>query len=279
MKFKINYQINYKLFLQNFFNIYFLNYLSMLGQGQIVNHNETQVKSVYQIRYCDKKYEQEHLLIQEFRQNQSELMKNVDLQTDSLVEATRMLDQAIKLDNQVPKIYFDKGLSLNERKSQHDVIKIFQEAIDSNNTDANFFIQKGFYPTFLYLGLSFSNLQYYQLAVDMFDQAIQFDSSCPTSYFYKGRSLAQLNKHLEALNQYDLAIKLQPNQSQAYHFKGFQLIIIQVCHISAQKNIKKPQICRIMQQNQTHNMLRLIFTKVLKVFYFYRISFVNLKTQ
>jgi tetratricopeptide (TPR) repeat protein len=128
-------------------------------------------------------------------------------------EAITAYNQALHLDPNLPRAYYNKGFALVLLQRYEEAIPVLDQAIRLNPNDALVYNNKGF---------ALYNLKRNEEAVLLFDQAIRLNRYLDFVYNNKGCALLDLQRYEEAISVFDQAISLNP-RGRVYNNKGFAL--------------------------------------------------------
>ena len=133
-------------------------------------------------------------------------------------ESIKYSDQAIECKNVAALNYKRDLLSLNYNndKFNKESIELFEQALQLNRdliSAKDYFNQ----------GISYMCLLKHQLAISLFEKAIQLNSSFTRAYLSKANCFYNLKKYEEAIDFYSKVIELNPNFLNAYISKEMVL--------------------------------------------------------
>ncbi len=120
-------------------------------------------------------------------------------------------DQAIELDPNDARAYYNRGNSKSELGDYKDAIADYDQAIELDPNNAMAYNNRG---------NSKSDLGDEEGAIADYDQAIVFDPNFAEPYNNRGYSKTKLGDYKDAIPDFDQAIVLDPNFEHAYQNRG-----------------------------------------------------------
>ena len=127
-------------------------------------------------------------------------------------KAVDYLTQAIRLDPDDVKAYYNRGVAYSDLKQYQQAINDYTQAIR---------IDPSLVPAYNNRGVTYGRLKQYQQAINDFDQAIRLDPSLTQAYSNRGITYAGLKQYQQAIKDYTQAIRIDPNfAASAYTSSG-----------------------------------------------------------
>ena len=120
-------------------------------------------------------------------------------------------NQAIRLQPDLAKAYYNRGIAKGALKQYKDAIADYNEAIRLQPDDAEAYSNRG---------AAKAALEQYQEAIADYDQAILLKPDLAGAYSNRGSAKDELGRYQEAIADYDQAIRLQPDDAEAYSNRG-----------------------------------------------------------
>ena len=136
---------------------------------------------------------------------------------EQYAESIESLSRAIKINNNIPELYYNRALAYFANQDFINAVKNFNKAI-----------ALGFKSGVLYFDLAgaYFNQKKYKQAIESLTEALKFDSSNPNIFNNRGNLYSLSEKYNLALDDFDNSIKLDPENAIAYCNRGnlyFQL--------------------------------------------------------
>jgi tetratricopeptide (TPR) repeat protein len=126
-------------------------------------------------------------------------------------EARRYLNEALKIDESYPKIYFFIAQSFKETQDTVKAIEFYKRAIQ---------IDAGDYDAYLQLGQIFTQKKDKE-ALRYLDAAINTNEGIEEAWYARGYYFQLMNNYSNAMNDYQKTISINPNHTLAYYNAGY----------------------------------------------------------
>jgi len=125
---------------------------------------------------------------------------------DELIELVQIAVR--KLLGETAADWYERGL----KEEGREAIKAFSRAIE---------LDSGYVMAYIYRGLQFVGLNYYQMAVKDFDKAIELDPKAELAYALRGNIyLSKLGNYQQAAKDFERCIELEPGYKPNYIRRG-----------------------------------------------------------
>ena len=129
-------------------------------------------------------------------------------------ESLKLYTSLALKENQVVKVWNDKGIDFDERKRYEEALACYAEALDLDPRSA---------PVWYNKGISFYELEQYEEALACYDKVLDLEPDHAKVWNNRGNTLSQLKRYEEALACYDKALDLEPDHATARINKGITL--------------------------------------------------------
>jgi len=125
-------------------------------------------------------------------------------------ESINMVNEALKIDNYIPKAYFLKGLNYKEAG---DTAKAISSMITATEQDQEF------YSAFEEIGAMYAAKKN-KLGISYFDNALRINPKSVETYYNKGKLYQDLKDWDNAVKTYQDLLKMEPNHKHTHYNLG-----------------------------------------------------------
>jgi tetratricopeptide (TPR) repeat protein len=118
-----------------------------------------------------------------------------------------MFDKALEIaPDHVPSIYH-LGMMQHKNDNLRDALNSFTQVLNNIGKDRLVFESRG---------LVYMDMKNYNMAIEDFNQAIQFDETYPDNYHYRGLARIELHQLKEAIDDFNLALELDSKKPDIF---------------------------------------------------------------
>lgn len=126
-------------------------------------------------------------------------------------DAIEALNEAIKLNPQFAKAYYDRGLAYANLHNYQQEINDYNKAIELDPEYADPYGSRG---------MRYADLGNYQQAIKDYSKVIELNPRDPMAYCYRGIAYSKLGNSKQAIKDYGEAIKIDPKWADPYGNRG-----------------------------------------------------------